>query len=145
MNFKTVEVFGFPKELISQIPKLKPNLLEFAIAPKETMPVSVWKGDDEKSLKVFEIAQIAQFKVEQLGRENDTWYKKLIEKLAKNDRFRKLWFEVKPEVYHKKLLDYEYKIVELPDNFPKAIKFHIFTSRIITDQRFQLVLYSPAS
>ncbi len=143
MNKETAKVFGFPQELVSQASRIKPNLLEFVIAPRELMPAKIWKGDDEENLKPFGIAQVAQFKVEQLGRESDGWYKKLIAKLIENNQFRKLWMEVKPGFYHKKLLDYEYKVVKLSGKQLKTFKFHIFTSRLISDQRFQIVLYLP--
>ena len=90
INQATVETFGFPRDFINQVPIVKPNLLEMVIAPKTFMPVDIFKGDDEKNLKPFPIAQTAQFKFEQTGRENDSWYKKLIGKLTKNPEFRKI-------------------------------------------------------
>ena len=144
INYPTAKVFCFPKDLVLKIPELKPNLLEFVIAPKEIMPVSLYKGDDRASMKPFIIAQIAQFKIEHMGRENDSWYKALISKLAKNDVFLKYWNEVTIQDYHKKLLDYEYKEVELSGKKTKKNKFHVFTSRLILDQRFQVILYLPA-
>lgn len=144
MNKKTVDVFGFPEMMVKNVTMSKPNLLEFAIAPKDIVPVDIFKGDNEDSLKPFLVAQIAQFKIEQNGRENDTWYKQLIAKLAQNNQFIKLWNEIKPTDYHKRLLDYEYKIVEWPDDKQRKYQFYIFTSRLIFDQRFQIVHYLPA-
>lgn len=144
MNTKTADAFGFSEKLLKSIPKLKPNLLEFVIAPKEVMPVEIFKGDDEESLQPFNIAQIAQFKVEQIGRENDSWYKKLIEKLAGNENFRKIWNEATVEIYHKKLLDYEYKVIKWPNSKKPIQKYNLFTTRLISDPRFQIVLYYPA-
>jgi len=114
------------------------------IAPRTFMPVDIFKGDDEKNLKPFPIAQTAQFKFEQTGRENDSWYKKLIGKLTKNPEFRKIWASVDQSIYHKKLLDYEYKEIKWPNNEKPEQKYHVFSSRLITDQRFQLTLYLPA-
>lgn len=143
VNQATIETFGFPKDFINQVPKVKPNLLELVIAPKELLPVDIFKGDSEKNLKPFPIAQVAQFKFEQLGRENDDWYKKLVGRLIKNPEFRKIWVEVNPSNSHKKLLDYEYKIIKWPNNEKPEKIFHVFSSRLISDQRFQLILYLP--
>ena len=144
VNQATIETFGFPKDFINIVPKVKPNLLELVIAPKELLPVDIFKGDSEKNLKPFPIAQVAQFKFEQLGRENDDWYKKLVGRLIKNSEFRKIWVEVNPSNSHKKLLDYEYKIIKWPKNEKPEKVYHVFSSRLISDQRFQLILYLPA-
>lgn len=143
MNSATAKALGFPEELAKNIPKTRPNLLEFVIAPKDIMPVEIFKGDDEQSLKPFGIAQTSQFKVEQAGRENDLWLKKLLGRLMKNTEFRKLWSQSGPGSYHKRLLDYEYKVIKWPDG--KIEKYHVFTSRIISDIRFQLTIYLPIS
>jgi len=145
VNQPTIETFGFPKNFINQVLKIKPNLLEMVIAPKQFMPVDIFKGDNEKNLKSFPVAQVGQFKFEQLGRENDSWYKKLIGKLTKDERFRKLWQEVDQNTYHKKLLDYEYKIIKWPNREKPDKKYHVFSSRLISDQRFQVILYLPVS
>lgn len=142
VNQATIETFGFPKDFINQVPKVKPNLLELVIAPKELLPVDIFKGDSEKNLKPFPIAQVAQFKFEQLGRENDDWYKKLVGRLIKNPEFRKIWV-TNPVTYHKRLLDYEYKRVTWPNNEKPEQRYHVFSSRLISDQRFQLILYLP--
>lgn len=140
LNEATGKDLGIPSEILRQAIKNKYNLLEFVGAPKVVLASELYKGDDEYNLQHFDVAQIAQFKVEQIGREKDSWYKKLIAKLSKNEYFRKQWIQVKPQSYHKKLLDYEYKEVRWPD---KIFKYHVFTSRLIEDQRFQLVLYLP--
>lgn len=144
VNQAVIETFGFPKDFINQAPKVKPNLLEMVIAPKQFMPVEILKGDNEENLKPFAIAQTAQFKFEQLGRENDGWYKKLIGKLTKDPEFRKIWLNTDSKSYHKKMLDYEYKIIKWPNNEKPEVRYHVFSSRLISDQRFQLVLYLPA-
>ncbi|MCL4367095.1 helix-turn-helix domain-containing protein [Patescibacteria group bacterium] len=147
INKPTAEVLGFPLEFIKQIPKLKPNLLEYVLSSGEAMPVKIYKGDDEGEMKSFPEAMVNQFKVEQLGRENDAWFKKLIHNLAKHEIFRQLWSNADISKYHKKLLDYEYKVVEGTDALtgkPKTYKFHIFASRLINDQRFQVLFYMPA-
>lgn len=142
INDKSSEVFGFPKNLVGKTLIPSPNLLELVIAPKEFMSATIHKGDDEFSLKPYIESQIVQFKIEQMGRENDGWYKKLISNLAKNDRFLQYWKNVSPQNYHKKLLDYEYKEV-LSAKDKKKHKYHVFTSRLISDQRFQIIFYLP--
>lgn len=144
VNQATIETFGFPKGFISLVPKTKPNLLELVVAPKELLPVEILKGDNETNLTPFPIAQVGQFKFEQLGRENDSWYKKLIGNLTKNEKFRRLWQEIDHDTYHKKLLDYEYKIIKWPNNKKPEVRYHVFSSRLISDQRFQVILYLPA-
>lgn len=145
VNQATIETFGFPKDFINLVPKLKPNLLELVIAPKELLPVEIFKGDDEKNLKPFAVAQTAQFKFEQLGREGDGWYKKLIGRLTEDPEFRKIWLNTDSKTYHKKLLDYEYKIIKWPNNEKPEVRYHVFSSRLISDQRFQITLYLPYS
>lgn len=145
LNQWTIDVFKLPPFLRNISLKIAPNLLEFPFSTKEVLPVDIKKGDDEKSTQPFQIAQVAQFKVEQNGRDNEKWYKDLIKKLTQNDQFRQVWSTLEPQKYHKKLLDYEYKVVTWPDKTRKTFKFHIFTSRLISDQRFQVVLYLPQS
>lgn len=144
VNQACIETFGFPKDFIDLVPQIKPNLLELVIAPKELLPVEIFKGDSEGNLKPFAIAQTVQFKYEQAGRESDAWYKKLIGKLLENQQFRKIWVNNNEKTYHKKLLDYEYKIIRWPDNKKPEQRYHVFSSRLISDQRFQLVLYLSA-
>ncbi|MDO8498734.1 MAG: helix-turn-helix transcriptional regulator [bacterium] len=143
-NDKTIEIFKLPPQLKKSLLDQKPNLLEFAFAPKEMVPVDIFKGDDKNHLKPFSFAQTAQFKVEQKGRENESWYDRLIRGLMQNPEFLRLWKEVKVEDYHKKLLDYEYKVVKWLGKEKKEFHYHIFTSRHISDPRFQVVLYLPA-
>lgn len=144
LNQQTLDVFKLPSALRNISFKKAPNLLEFPFSPKEVLPVEIKKGDEKQSIQPFQIAQVAQFKVEQNGRDNEKWYKDLIRKLMQNDQFRQVWPKVNLEKYHKKLLDYEYKVVTWPDKKNTTFKFHIFTSRLISDQRFQVVLYLPA-
>lgn len=144
VNRGIIETFGFPRDFINQVSKLKPNLLGMVIAPKDFMPVKILKGDCENNVKPFAIAQTAQFKFEQLGREDDEWYKRLVGKLTKNPKFRKIWLSVQDDTYHKKLLDYEYKIIKWPNGEKPEQKYHVFSSRLISDQRFQITLYLPA-
>lgn len=144
VNQATIETFGFPKDFINQVPKVKPNLLELVIAPKELLPVEIFKGDHKENLKPFAIAQTVQFKFEQLGRETDLWYKKLINKLIGDPRFREIWLEVNPQSYYKSLLDYEYKVITWPNNEKPEKRYHVLSSRLISDQRFQIILYYPA-
>ncbi|KKR81308.1 MAG: hypothetical protein UU73_C0003G0128 [Candidatus Daviesbacteria bacterium GW2011_GWA1_41_61] len=144
LNQHTIDIFKLPSALKSISFKKAPNLLEFLFSPKEVLPVKIEKGDDDKSVQPFPIAQVAQFKVEQNGRDNEKWYKDLIKKLMQNEQFRQVWPKVDPKQYHKKLLDYEYKVITWPDKSHKTFRFHIFTSRLIQDQRFQVVLYLTA-
>ena len=78
-------------------------------------------------------------------RTNEKWYRELIKKMLTNDKFNRLWREITPELYQKTLLDYEYKIVKGNWDGKKTIlRFHLLTSRVISDIRFQIVLYFPA-
>ncbi|OGC51555.1 hypothetical protein A2982_03195 [candidate division WWE3 bacterium RIFCSPLOWO2_01_FULL_39_13] len=138
-------VFHIPEKVREKLSEIKPNLLEYPFLPKEIFPLAVYKGENESNIKPFPIAQIAQFKIEQIMRTNEKWYRDLLRKMMANNAFKKLWAEVTPELYHKDLLDYEYKMVIGNWKSKKTtLKFHLLTSRIIGDVRFQIVLYFPA-
>lgn len=144
-NNATAKTFYLKSELQKNLVNIKPNLLEFAFLPKQILPVEISKGEDNKNLKPFPIAQVAQFKIEQIMRANEKWYRELIRKMMVNNTFKKLWKEVTPDLYDKKLLDYEYKEVEGNWTGKKiTLRLHLFTSRIIPDIRFQTVLYLPS-
>ena len=143
-NDATAKTFFIGPEMQKDLIKIKPNLLEFAFLPKEMLPVEIFKGEDNKHIKPFSIAQIAQFKIEQIMRTNEKWYRELIKKMLTNDKFNKLWREITPDSYPKTLLDYEYKIVKGNwVNKKTTLRFHLLTSRVISDVRFQTVLYFP--
>lgn len=144
-NRQNSYVFHVPEKVRLKLPQLKPNLLEYPFFPKEIFPVAVYKGEDESTVKPFTIAQVAQFKIEQRYNLTEPWCKKLISHMMRYDEFRKIWSEIKVKDYQKKLLDYEFKIVEGEwGGRLNKLKFHIFTSRVIDDPRFQSVLYVPA-
>ncbi len=64
----------------------------------------------------------------------------------KNETFRQTWAKVTPNTYKKKLVDYEYKIVKGSWTGKKqTLRFHILTSKLISDPRFQLVMYLPVN
>jgi hypothetical protein len=131
-----------PKSL-PNIQKNKPNFLEF---PFMDLPIEIQKGEDEVHLKSFQVAQIAAFKTENHQYQNESWYKKLIQSLMKYPEFRELWPKVGLEEYHKKLYEYEYKRFEGEyDGKRQTLDFHLFTSRLITDPRFQVVLCVPTN
>ncbi|KKR88087.1 MAG: hypothetical protein UU34_C0001G0084 [Candidatus Curtissbacteria bacterium GW2011_GWA1_41_11] len=143
-NGATAKTFFIGPEMQKNLINVKPNLLEFAFLPKEILPVEISKGEDEKHCKPFPVAQIAQFKIEQIMRTNEKWYRELIKKMLTNDKFNRLWREITPELYQKTLLDYEYKIVKGNWlNKKITLQFHLLTSRVISDVRFQIVLYFP--
>lgn len=144
-NTATLKIVNYPSSQKNWIQKEKPNFLEFPFFSKEQLPVDIMKGEDAENLKDFKIAQIATFKTENANYEQEDWYKKLILSLMKYEEFRKLWFEVDQGMYHKKLFDYEYKrITGIYGNKKNSLNFHLTTARLISDQRFQVVLYYPA-
>jgi transcriptional regulator with XRE-family HTH domain len=137
INQPTVDVFNFPKELLLKTAlKIKPNLLEITI---RDWHIEIFKGDDKKTLKPLAQTLVAQFKTEQLGRENEKWYNQLIGNLSKNSTFRNLWNTIDAGDYHKKLFEYEYKLVKWPNS--KTITYHVFDSKLVSDRRFIVVLY----
>lgn len=139
VNQPTIDVFGYPPELIDP-KKLKMNILDFILYPKS---MDIVKGHSKNQLKPYEQALIAQFKAEHLGRENEKWYKQLIQKYAKEEKFREIWSKIGLTDYHKRLYEYEYKILTWPDGRQKA--FHVFNCNLVSDTRFVTVLYLPAS
>lgn len=144
-NKLNILIFNLPIEWINYFNKMKPNVLSFPFLPKDQFPVEVEKGEDQKNVKPFKIAQIAAFKTENAKYTNESWYQKLIQSLMENDEFRETWSGVDQKMYHKKLLDYEYKrITGLYEEKKRSVEFHILTAKVIIDPRFQVVLYYPA-
>ncbi len=144
-NVVTLKVVNMPVSQKKWIEKEKPNFLEVPFLSKEHFPIEITKGEDEKSLKSFKIAQIAAFKTENEKYQHESWYKKLVQGLMKYEDFRKLWPSVDQNMYHKKLFDYEYKrIIGKYEGKRKIYNFHILTAKVIKDPRFQVVLYYPA-
>ena len=145
-NVHTMTIAAWPPVFKKRMIRDKPNFLEFPFLPKEQFNVEVFKGEDEKTLKPFQVAQIAAFKSENEKFQNESWYKKLVKYLMKYEDFRKLWPKVTLNDYQKKLFDYEYKRVIGNYNGQKSIlDFHLQTAKLITDPRFQVVLYYPAN
>lgn len=144
-NPKTLFSANIPLGKIDWIIETKPNFLEFPFVPKEVLPVEVMKGEDKVNLKPFSIAEIAAFKTENEQYQNESWYQKLVKDLMKYDQFRELWPKVDQSLYHKKLFDYEYKTMAGVYHGKKmTLHFHISTGKVISDPRFQVILYFPA-
>lgn len=145
-NLYTLITAGYPPKFKKFVIKNRPNFLEFPFLPKEQFSIEVLKGEDINNLKPFQIAQIAAFKTENLHFQNESWYKSLIKNLMKYEDFRKLWPKISLQDYHKKLFDYEYKRMIGEYNGKKqSLDFHLQTAKLITDPRFQIVLYYPAN
>jgi transcriptional regulator with XRE-family HTH domain len=124
--------------------KANVNLLEFPFLPESALPLEIFKGEDEKSIEQFPVAQVAQFKIEQHMRTGEAWYRKLIARLMKNEMFREYWVKITPNSYRKKVLDYEYKVIKGSWTGKKqTLRFHILSSKLISDPRFQIMLYLP--
>lgn len=144
-NLKILQAACLPPQQKEWIQEHKPNLLMFPFVPWEQLPVEVMKGEDEASLTPFPIAMIADFKNENGKYQNESWYQKLIKDLMQFDEFRKLWPKVTVDMYKKELFDYEYKQMAGTHNGKKiALRFHLSTAKLISDQRFHLVFYFPA-
>lgn len=137
INQPAIDVFGFPQKLLDNVHKININLLDYLITPKE---IEILKGDDKDTLKPLDQTMIAQFKAEHLGKENERWYKEIITRLVKNDEFRHLWNSVTANNYHKKLYEYEYKMVKYPKT-NKILRYHVFDSKLVFDKRFSVTLY----
>lgn len=144
-NIHDLVVFALPLSIKDKVFDLKINMLEVPFLPKEQFKVEVWKGEDKDHLNTFEVAQIAAFKTENYKFQNESWYKKVVIKLMKNDRFRELWPRIGVGQYHKKLFDYEYKRVKgvIREEF-RTLNFHVFTNKVISSPQLQVVLYYPA-
>lgn len=138
INQSTVDIFRFPQELTRLKHEMRPNLLEIVI---RDWHVKIFKGDSKKNLKPLTETLIPQFKTEHMGQENEKWYKKLTKDLSSNDSFRRLWNRMNINNYHKKLYEYEYKLIKWPNG--KTIAYHVFDSRLVQDRRFIVVLYLP--
>ncbi|MBI2028140.1 MAG: helix-turn-helix domain-containing protein [Candidatus Levybacteria bacterium] len=144
-NLYTLKVMKMSINQKKWVEKNKPNFLEFPFLPSDQISVEIMKGEDEKNLKTFKIAQIASFKTENEKYQNESWYKKLIQSLMKYDDFRKLWPSTDQNSYPKKLFDYEYKrIIGIYGKRKKILNLHLSTARVIKDPRFQVILCYPA-
>lgn len=142
LNLKVLELDSKWQKVIE---KNKPNVMVFPFLPRDQFPVTVLKGEDVNSLKSFQIAQIATFKTETYKYQSESWYNKIVQELMSNVDFRELWAKIDQKDYHKKFYDYEFKRIESKYNEEKkTLNFHIYTTKLINDPRFQLVLYYPA-
>jgi transcriptional regulator with XRE-family HTH domain len=138
--------FNLPLSWLKDVPIYKPNVLEFPFLPKDQYPVDVEKGEDIKSLKSFQLAQIANFKTENFRYQKETWYKRIVQNMMKSEEFRDLWFTVSLKEYYKKLLDHEYKrITGVFEGKKKSLDFYLSTTKLIEDPRFQICFYFPAN
>lgn len=145
-NIYTLKTAGLPDKFKKVVKKDKPNFLEFPFLPKEQFAIEILKGEDADNLKTFQVAQIAAFKTENLHYQNESWYKSLIKSLMKYQDFRKFWPKITLADYHKKLFDYEYKrMIGEYEGKKRSLDFHLQTAKLITDPRFQVVLYYPAN
>lgn len=145
-NYLNLEAANLPKSWKKMVERIKPNVLMFPFLPKDQFPVKIEKGEDAEHLKSFQIAQVAAFKTENSRYQNESWYKKLIQALMEYEDFRKLWPKVGLEDYHKKLFDYEYKrMTGVYQGKKRSLDFHLFTAKMISDPRFQIVFYYPAN
>jgi len=140
-NQATIDTFGFPQNLLKNIQKININLLDYLTTPHE---IEIFKGDDKDTLKPLDETMIAQFKAEHLGMENERWYKDLVAKLVKHDNLRHIWNTISANDYHKKLLEYEYKMIRFPKK-DLEVHYHIFDSKLVFDKRFSVTLYLQVS
>jgi transcriptional regulator with XRE-family HTH domain len=136
INQPTVDVFRFPQELTKPTQNLRPNLLGIII---KKWHIEIFKGDNGENLKPLTETLIPQFKAEHLGAENEKWYKKLVNSLLSNAEFLNLWNKQDAKDYHKKLYEYEYKMLKWPNG--KKTAYNVFDSRLVQDRRFIVVLY----
>ncbi|MBA3724552.1 MAG: helix-turn-helix domain-containing protein [Candidatus Levybacteria bacterium] len=144
-NTHTLTAANISTEQKDWVEKTRPNFLKFPFVPKEQLPVEIMKGEDEEHLKPFAIAQIAAFKTENEQYQNESWYKNLVKDLMQYDGFREYWPKIDQSDYHKKLFDYEFKTMKgIHDGKEVNLKFHLSTGKVISDPRFQVVLYFPA-
>lgn len=144
-NLLNLKVLGLDTKWQKIIEKDKPNALLFPFLPNDVFSTKVSKGEDAESLKSFQIAQIATFKTEAYKYQNEPWYQKVVQELMSNNDFKKLWPQIDQKDYHKKFYDYEFKRIEGEYDGEKAtLNFHIYTTKLISDPRFQVVLYYPA-
>lgn len=145
-NIYTLKTVGFPDKFKKVVERDKPNFLEFPFLPKEQLTVEILKGENVDTLKSFQVAQIAAFKTENLHYQNESWYKNLVKHLMKYEDFRELWPKISLKDYHKKLFDYEYKrMIGEYDGKKQSLDFHLQTAKLITEPRFQVVLYYPVN
>lgn len=126
-----------------KLTKGKVNILELAFTALKQKDIVLTKGQGRNASDDFVTSLIAQFKIETHGHENEKWYTDIVRRLMQYDEFYKLWPQVKIEDYDKELLDYEYKEIGWLEE-KRVFKFHLFVSRLMMDQRFQIVFYVPA-
>lgn len=144
-NDAALIVGDLPLEQKAWMEKIKPHFLSIAFLPKDQLSVEIKKGESEETLTSFKIGQIATFKNENEKYQNESWYKKLLKEMMKNEEFRSLWPKVDSEISYKTLFDYEYiTFTGTYNGKVKTLKFHLTASKIIRDIRFRVVFYFPA-
>lgn len=131
------------------VKRVKPNFLLFPFLPKNENHIKIMKGEDKNNLFPYNVAQIVEFREKTDKYQNESWYKALIKELMQYDDFRKLWSVINNNSdtnrYKKKLFDYEYKLLSGIYNGKKTtLKFHSSALKVVTDPRFETVLYFPA-
>jgi transcriptional regulator with XRE-family HTH domain len=84
--------------------------------------------------------EIVWFKAEQRGRTRETWYQKLLQRLAKYERFKELW-DATPVLEDPRFLEFRGD-VEFRSKFG-PLHLYFFNSPVLTDPRFSSVFYTP--
>ncbi|MDP2586113.1 MAG: helix-turn-helix transcriptional regulator [Candidatus Levybacteria bacterium] len=135
VNQHAIDLFGFPQTFLKEVRKANINLLEGTI---RKFPNETFKGNYKENLKPIAPTLISQFKSEHLGKENEKWYKELINRFSTNPSFNKLWNTISADDYHEKLSEYEYVLKKWPNG--KIVTHHVFESTLVSDKRFTVVL-----
>lgn len=144
-NIPNLLAINFGPESLEFVNTSKTNILEYALMDEDQFPCIVEKGEGPDNLKPFAVAQIASFKTENARFQNEGWYKDLVKKLMKNEKFRKLWPVVNQKEYQKKLHNYEFKRTTFTKNGKKVVlNFHMYTAKLIKYPQLEVVFYHPA-
>lgn len=122
----------------------KPNWTEMLFLRKSVDNIQIRGGYSEKELRPFKEYQIAHFKFEQEGNTNETWYRKLLQRLSQDEEFRKLWEKIPMA---KASHFYEYEFNEFTGDWQgkkETLKFHVLSIHPAFDFRFYIMVHQPS-
>lgn len=142
-NIKTEEAYQVPKEVVGEIKKYHPRVLELILQyinqlsnflPKEEM--NNWYG--------FYKELLVMFRLDHRAREKEKWYTNYLKEMFRNDLFYNLWLETNEIEKPNSIIGSftQTKLVN-PKDPKKGLSFYLFLSPLIQDPRCSVQMWVP--
>lgn len=144
-NREAMKLYKISSQGLNYAMRKKPNWLELLFLYKNFFGGLSKEGfSKNEQLSLYE-HEIALFKYEQKNHTGEKWYRDLISKLSKSERFRSLWPKIDPKRYEHLMYEYEYHTVEGNwEGYKGALNFDVFSIHPTFDFRFYMMIYEPA-